>query len=104
MPRVTKNNEANQNYTRFSDLYVHNGAFLRVKSINFGYDFKKTLLKRLPLQQFRLYVSGLNVFTFTHYRGLDPEVGYGIDNWSSGTDLGYFPQPRTVLFGLNDKF
>lgn len=104
MPRVTQNNEANQNYTRFSDLYVHNGAFLRIKSINFGYDFKKTLLKRLPLQQFRLYVSGLNVFTFTHYRGLDPEVGYGIDSWSSGTDLGYFPQPRTVLFGLNVKF
>ncbi|MFX1705188.1 TonB-dependent receptor [Chitinophaga sp. CC14] len=103
-PRVTLGNEANQNYTRFSDLYVHNGAFLRVKSINFGYDLKKTLLKRLPVQQLRLYVSGLNVFTFTHYRGLDPEVGYGIDSWSSGTDLGYFPQPRTVLFGLNVKF
>lgn len=104
MPRVTQNNEANQNYTRFSDLYVHNGAFMRIKSINIGYDFKKTLLKHVPIQQFRLYVSGLNVFTFTHYRGLDPEVGYGIDNWSSGTDLGYFPQPRTILFGLNVKF
>lgn len=104
MPRVTQNNEANQNYTRFSDLYVHNGAFMRIKSINIGYDFKKTLLKHVPIQQFRLYVSGLNVFTFTHYRGLDPEVGYGIDSWSSGTDLGYFPQPRTILFGLNVKF
>ncbi|NLR80725.1 SusC/RagA family TonB-linked outer membrane protein [Chitinophaga eiseniae] len=104
LPRVTQNNEPNQNYTRFSDLYVHNGAFLRIKSINLGYDLKRTLLKRLPMQQLRLYVSGLNVFTFTHYRGLDPEVGYGIDPWSSGTDLGYFPQPRTILFGLNVKF
>ncbi|SEW41170.1 SusC/RagA family TonB-linked outer membrane protein [Chitinophaga arvensicola] len=104
IPRVTQGNEANQNYTRFSDLYVHNGAFLRVKSINFGYDLKKTLMKHVPIQQFRLYISGLNVFTFTHYRGLDPEVGYGIDSWSSGTDLGYFPQPRTILFGLNVKF
>lgn len=104
MPRVTLNDEPNQNYTRFSDLYVHNGAFMRIKSINFGYNLKKTLLKHVPVQQFRLYVSGLNVFTFTHYRGLDPEVGYGIDSWSSGTDLGYFPQPRTILFGLNIKF
>ncbi|PSL46181.1 TonB-linked SusC/RagA family outer membrane protein [Chitinophaga niastensis] len=104
MPRVTLGDEPNNNYRRFSDLYVHNGAFLRIKSINLGYDLKKTLLKRWPLEQFRLYVSGLNVFTFTHYRGLDPEVGYGIDSWSSGTDLGYYPQPRTILFGLNVKF
>ncbi|MBS0029142.1 SusC/RagA family TonB-linked outer membrane protein [Chitinophaga sp. 22321] len=104
MPRVTLGDEPNNNYRRFSDLYVHNGAFLRIKSVNLGYDLKRTLLKRLPMEQLRVYVSGLNLFTFTHYRGLDPEVGYGIDPWSAGTDLGYYPQPRTILFGLNVKF
>ncbi|GEP98945.1 SusC/RagA family TonB-linked outer membrane protein [Chitinophaga cymbidii] len=104
LPRVTLGDEPNGNWSKFSDLYVHNGSFMRVKSINFGYDFKKTIGKKLPVQQLRLYVSGLNLYTFTHYRGLDPEVGFGIDPWSSGTDLGYYPQPRTVLVGLNVKF
>lgn len=103
-PRVTLGDELNNNYRRFSDLYVHNGAFLRIKSVNLGYDLKKTLLPHLPMEQCRLYISGLNLFTFTHYHGLDPEVGYGIDPWSAGTDLGYYPQPRTILFGLNVKF
>ncbi|NIG54230.1 TonB-dependent receptor [Chitinophaga sp. Cy-1792] len=103
-PRVTLGDEPNGNYTKFSDLYIRNGAFMRIKSVNLGYDFKHSLLKHSSLQQFRLYVSGMNLFTFTHYHGLDPEVGYGIDTWSSGTDLGYYPQPRTVLVGLNVKF
>lgn len=103
-PRVTLGDEPNNNYRRFSDLYVHNGAFLRIKSVNLSYDLKRTLLKRMPIGAFSVFVSGLNLFTFTHYRGLDPEVGYGIDSWSSGTDLGYYPQPRTILVGLNVKF
>ncbi|CAL1517533.1 TonB-dependent receptor [Chitinophaga sp. MM2321] len=104
IPRVTLGDEPNNNYRRFSDLYVHNGAFLRIKSVNLGYDFKHSLMKHLPVSQCRLFVSGLNLFTFTRYRGLDPEVGYGIDSWSSGTDLGYYPQARTILVGLNVKF
>jgi TonB-linked SusC/RagA family outer membrane protein len=104
IPRVTQADEANNNYGRFSDLYIENGNFLRVKTINIGYDFKKGLLKSLPVQQFRLYLSGTNLFTFTKYKGLDPEVGYGNDGWASGTDLGYYPQPRTVMLGLSIKF
>ncbi len=103
-PRVTLGDEANGNYTKFSDLFIRNGAFMRIKSVNLGYDLKHSLLKHSSLGQVRLYVSGLNLFTFTHYNGLDPEVGYGIDPWSSGTDLGYYPQARTLLVGLNVKF
>lgn len=104
LPRVTMNDEANNNWGRFSDLYVHNASFLRVKTVNIGYDFKQGVFKNLPLQQLRLYVSGTNLYTFTKYRGLDPEIGYGIDSWSSGTDLGYYPQPRTFIMGLSVKF
>lgn len=103
LPRVTLGDEANNNWGRFSDLYVHNGDFLRVKSINIGYDLKRSLLKHLPLQQCRIYASGINLFTFTKYRGLDPEIGYGNESWSSGVDLGYYPQPRTIMLGLSVK-
>ncbi|MBS7563270.1 TonB-dependent receptor [Mucilaginibacter sp. Bleaf8] len=104
LPRVTLNNEPNQNYARFSDLYIENGAFLRIKSVNLGYDFKRLLPPSFPLQQLRLYVSATNLYTFTKYSGLDPEVGYGDQTWASGTDLGYYPQPRTYILGLSVKF
>ncbi|MBW8687567.1 SusC/RagA family TonB-linked outer membrane protein [Chitinophaga rhizophila] len=103
LPRVTDGSELNQNWIRSSDLYIHNASFLRVKSLNLGYDFKQ-VLKNIPLGQLRLYVAATNLFTFTSYRGVDPEVGYGPTGWASGIDLGTYPQPKTVLVGLNVKF
>jgi len=100
IPRVTDGAELNQNWIRSSDLYIHDASFLRVKSLNLGYDFKK-VFHNLPLQQLRLYVSGTNLFTFTKYKGTDPEVGYGPSGWASGIDLGTYPQPKTVLIGVN---
>jgi len=107
VPRVTMGGEANGNYARFSDLYIQNGSYLRVKSVNIGYDLK-TLMEELPVKQCRIYVSGSNLLTFTPYPGIDPEVGYGYtessgNTWSSGIDLGYYPQPRTILIGLDLK-
>ena len=109
IPRVTLGDEANKNYKNFSDLYIQNGDFMRLKSLSIGYDFKKGILPNLPFDQFRFYVSGTNLFTITKYTGIDPEVGYGNteddgNNWSSGIDLGYYPQPRTILFGLDVRF
>jgi len=104
LPRVTLNDDLNQNWSRSSDLFVKDASFLRVRSINLGYDFKKVLLRNVPLQQLRLYVSGTNLFTFTKYKGMDPEVGYGPVSWASGIDLGTYPQPRTFIVGLNAKF
>jgi len=56
-------------------------------------------------------VSAQNLYTFTKYPGLDPEVGFGGNNlygggnsWVSGIDLGSYPLARTYLVGLNFKF
>ena len=112
VPRVTYGNESNQNWGRFSDLYVKDAGFLRIKTINLGYDFT-TILKKSPLQQLRLYFSVTNPFTFTKYPGLDPEVGFGSyyndagqlqDAYASGVDVGFYPSARTYLVGLNVKF
>lgn len=99
MPRVT---ETNVNW-QFSDLYLQDGDFLRISNITLGYDFAK-LIKCKNISQFRLYASVQNAFTFTKYDGMDPEIGYGTDGWVSGIDLGYYPRPRTYLFGVNLKF
>ena len=103
-PRVTLDN---RNYTNFSDLYIQDGDFLRLSNVTLGYDFAE-LMDEVGFQQFRLYFSGQNIYTFTEYNGMDPEVGYGIStdtySFSSGVDLGYYPRPRTFLVGLNVSF
>ncbi|MCY1384087.1 TonB-linked outer membrane protein, SusC/RagA family [compost metagenome] len=68
-----------------------------------GYDLAK-LIKWNYLSQLRLYAQAQNVFTFTRYDGMDPEIGYGTSGWVSGIDLGYYPRPKIYLVGLNVKF
>ncbi|MCK7554764.1 hypothetical protein MKQ70_07015 [Chitinophaga sedimenti] len=104
LPRMTIADEKNLNYNRASDLFVHDASFLRVRSINLGYDLKRSLLKNVPLQQCRIYVSGGNLLTLTKYRGMDPEVGYGPSGWASGIDIGTYPQPKSLIAGINVKF
>lgn len=99
IPRVT---ETNINW-QFSDLYLQDGDFLRISNISIGYDFAK-LINLKFISQCRLYASVQNAFTFTKYDGMDPEIGYGTSGWVSGIDLGYYPRPRTYLFGVNLKF
>jgi TonB-linked SusC/RagA family outer membrane protein len=105
LPRLT---ESNINY-QISDLFVQDGSFFRISNIQLGYDFSK-LIGYKYLSQLRLYVAVQNVFTFTAYDGMDPEVGYGTqgangESYStSGMDLGYYPRTRVVLAGVNIKF
>lgn len=89
---------------RFSDIYIESGDYLRIQNITLGYDFKSSF-KKLPLQQLRIYVSGQNLYTFTSYQGMDPEVGYGGDtSWGSGVDIGFYPSPRVFMFGISIKY
>ena len=99
IPRVTVNNINWQ----FSDLYIHAGDYLRISNISLGYDFAK-LIHLKAISQCRIYGSVQNAFTFTKYNGMDPEIGYGVEDWVSGVDLGYYPRPRTILVGVNLKF
>jgi TonB-linked SusC/RagA family outer membrane protein len=109
MPRMTDGAEANKNWRNFSDLYIEDGSYLKVRSINLGYDFSRNIFKEV-VEQFRLYISVVNAFTFTKYKGFDPEVGYGdfdntrYQNMSTGIDLGTYPQSRQFIFGMNLKF
>jgi len=88
-----------------SSRFIENGSFLRIKNVSLGYNFPKTLLKKTGIKTARLYVSGQNLYTFTTYTGMDPEVNYyGNDNIILGTDFFTYPQSRTILVGLNVGF
>lgn len=106
VPRVTYGSDANGNYTKMSDLYVHDASFFRIKSATLGCDLTKLSSKLNFFSKFRLYVAANNLFTFTKYRGMDPEIGFGNTNqsWAKGIDVGYYPQPRTYMMGLNVNF
>jgi TonB-linked SusC/RagA family outer membrane protein len=94
------------NWQTVSDIYVDNADFLKIKNVTIGYDFKK-LWKSSPLQQIRCYFTVENLYTFTGYKGFDPEVGSSAgtgSDWARGIDIGCYPQPRTVMFGVNLKF
>lgn len=99
IPRVT---EDNRNWAQFSDQYIKNGDFLRINNVTLGYDFGRIIKKKF-MSQVRLYVAAQNLYTFTKYDGMDPEVGYN-EGFSSNVDLGFYPRPRTFMFGANIKF
>lgn len=105
IPRVLNGSSINQQY--FSDLQVENGDYLRIQNLTLGYDFKR-LLTDLPFEQLRFYVTGQNLYTFTKYSGMDPSIGTSTDEtnagWVRGVDLGYYPNPRTIMFGASIKF
>lgn len=86
-----------------SDYFVEDGSYLRLKNIQLGYNFPANWLERTRIPQLRLYVGAQNLFTFTKYSGLDPEMGSS-DPKLMGIDQGYFPQARTYMIGLNAKF
>lgn len=101
MPRVT---ESTDNWA-FSDLFIQKGDFLRISNVTIGYDFAP-LIHQKWLTKARLYFQGQNLYTFTKYDGLDPEIGsspsgYG---WVRGVDQGFYPRPRTYMVGVNLTF
>jgi TonB-linked SusC/RagA family outer membrane protein len=99
-PRVTT---AASNNTLFSDFFVEDGSFIRVQNIQLGYTFSEKLTNAWKMDEFRLYASVSNAFTFTKYRGYDPTTSSGAPI-GGGIDIGFYPTPKTYLLGLNLKF
>src|SRR5699024_9990412 len=67
IPRVTRGDEPNGNYKKFSELYIQDADFLRIKTVSLGDDFS-TIMENLPVRKFRVYLSANNLFTFTKYK------------------------------------
>lgn len=102
-PRLSST--AERNYKYMSDFYMHDADFLRFSNLTLGYKFGKHLKEVNFLSEVNLYVSAKNLYIFTDYNGMDPEVGYSPDGgWQRGIDLGLYPSARTFLVGLNVTF
>jgi hypothetical protein len=87
------------------DTYIEDGSYIRVKNVTLGYNLPKDLASKLRAKQIRLYFSVQNLFTITHYKGLDPEVNfYDQNNLQPGIDYGVYPNNKTFQTGLNVTF
>ena len=99
---VLYNGSANYLETQFygnsnnllSDYYIQNASFLRMDNLAFGYDVGNILRKKATL---RVNAAVQNVFVWTNYPGLDPEIGWGVDN-------NFYPRPRIFTLGFNLHF
>jgi TonB-linked SusC/RagA family outer membrane protein len=79
------------NTTRF----VENGDFLRLRNLNVSYALPTSVLNVVKLRSVRVFAQGQNLFTWTQFRGFDPEI-------TDGSLVGaQYPALRTVTFGLN---
>ena len=111
MPRLTIDDDNNNN--RYSDRWIENASFMRIRNIQIGYNIPSEKLKDLTngvLSTFRIYLAAQNLMTFTKYKGFDPEVTRGFSYQkgetplSNGQDSGSGPQPRILQFGWQVSF
>lgn len=99
-----------QNYEPL-DVYVENGSWIKLKSLTLGYNIPDKILKKLPVKKFKVYISGQNLYTYTKYRGMDPEIGTssatnqgGLIYSNVGIDKGFYPSAKVYMFGVNVTF
>ncbi|WP_350290348.1 TonB-dependent receptor [uncultured Croceitalea sp.] len=116
IPRASLPNAAGNQLP--SDFFVEDGSYLRLRSIEIGYDLTQVI--DLPwVSSARVFYNMQNVFTITGYSGYDPEIGstlvgtgggfFGFPNntppiLGRGIDLGAQPRPRTFILGLQVSF
>ena len=88
-----------------SDRWIEDGSYLRIQNIALSYNFPKSWLKKCHLANCKLYLNVQNVYTFSAYSGLDPEIGsYNQQALLSNIDMGRYPSPRVYTFGANITF
>lgn len=97
---VIQANQANTTSAYFSRSYLEDGSFIRIKNVQLGYNLPKIR----GISSMRLYLNAINLFTFTKYKGYDPEVSAFENANMRGVDLGSYPQSRTVSIGANVVF
>ena len=103
MPRASIN-DPNDN-DRWSDRYIEDGSYIRLKNIALGYNLPKKLIQKWGLESLRLSCNIQNLLTITKYDGYDPEIGASTQSPNvMGLDNARYPSPTTYSFGLNVSF
>lgn len=106
LPRLNSNDTFSQ---QISTYFVEDGSYTRIKNIQLTYTVPSSVTKKLKLSSLQVYVQGQNLFTFSKYKGLDPDINLrtsGNDNQDihMGIDEGAFPVAKSYNVGLRVGF
>jgi TonB-linked SusC/RagA family outer membrane protein len=110
VPRIT-GTDVNGNGNRFTNLFVEDGSYIRIKNIQLGYTLPAALIKQQPvIKAVRLSIGVQNLATFTKYKGYDPEVGASLgkevqlNSQFYGVDAGRYPLTRMYSASVGVDF
>jgi len=106
-PRVSWTGATNNK--KPSTRFLFDGSYLRIKNVNLGYTFSNIGKRKNVIKSLRVYLSIQNLFTFTKYPGLDPEMQTSNNSTSEGDlakgiDWGTYPMAKVFTLGLNMSF
>ena len=99
MPRMVTGT-SNSNNWRESDLYIQDGSYTRLKTVQIGYTLPGKITGIANIERLRIWVGGNNLLTFTKYTGFDPEIG----SENGFSRMGNYPQARVINCGVGITF
>lgn len=85
-------------YQQFSTKQISDGSYIRLKQITLNYNLPMKLLSKAKIEEARFFLQGINLWTYTKYNGLDPEVN------SIGNTYGTYPNSKQITAGINVTF
>jgi TonB-dependent starch-binding outer membrane protein SusC len=91
------------NGTQASTRYLDKADFVRLRNLTIGYSLPKSIIEKAGLSKVRIYLTGVNVLTFTNYSGYDPEARADQGN-RIGEEFYSAPPARTFALGANFNF
>ena len=100
VPQARWDTNGNQASTR----YLEKSDFIRLRNLSLGYTLPKSIAQKISLDRLRIYLTGVNLLTFTKYSGYDPESTYdnnGSSNIRKGITFYSAPPAKTITIGLN---
>ena len=88
----------------YSSKTIEDGSFLRLKTVQLAYSFPKKWMKEIHLNTIQVYISGENLWTWTAYSGLDPEVSTKNSALTPGFDYSAYARNRIFTAGVKIVF
>lgn len=100
---VPRAGATNMDKYQISDALVYDGSYFKIKQIQLGYTLPKNLVRRISVNNLRLYTSLDDFFVFTKYPGFDPEAAANSTS-GMGVDKGSYPSSKKIVIGFNLEF
>ena len=101
---TTMHRALGQGFEDISSRIVEDGSYLRLKTVNFSYNFSKEILEKFRVNNLKVFFAAQNLLTFTSYSGFDPDVSVVNSLIMPGVDYSAYPIHKIMSLGINVSF